>query len=94
MANSLGSALSGLSKPGSGVSKKASPAVKRGSATITVEPMPVKPKTFTDKNLEPGFGVGGANGVKTQGAKPGGTIRPEINATPKMKLPTPAMTKA
>lgn len=93
MANNLGDALSGLKKPGSGVAKKPV-ATKRGTATITVEPMPAKPRTFTDKNLEPGFGAGGANGVATQGAKPGGTIRPEINATPKMK-PTPsAMTKA
>jgi hypothetical protein len=61
---------------------------------MTVEAMPAKPKTFTDKNLEPGFGVGGANNVKTQNAKPGGTVSPQSNATPKMKMPVSAIVKA
>jgi hypothetical protein len=68
----------------SGMKSLAKPApAKKGNASIgAIDPMPAKPKTFTDKNLEPGFGEGGANNVKTQGAKPGGTIRPEINAKP------------
>lgn len=79
MARNLGTALSGLSKPG----KAVAPA-KKGTASMTIEAMPAKPKTFTDKNLESGFGAGGANGVSTQGAKSGGSIKPEMNATPKM----------
>ena len=87
MAHNLGTALSGLKKPGT-------PTAKRGTASMTVEAMPPKPKTFTDKNLTPGFGLGGANNVTTKGAKAGGTIKPEINATPKMKLPVSAIVKA
>jgi hypothetical protein len=60
---------------------------KHGEATMTIEAAPEKPKTFTDKNLEPGYGEGGANNVSPGLAKPGGSIKPEINATPKMKLP-------
>lgn len=51
MARNLGTALSGLSKPG-----KAVP-VKKGTASMTIEPMPPKvapsiPKKFTDKNTD------------------------------------------
>jgi hypothetical protein len=60
---------------------------KHGEATMTIEAAPEKPKTFTDKNLEPGYGEGGANNVSPGLAKPGGSIKPEINASPKMKLP-------
>lgn len=85
MAHSLGNALAGLNAPGKAGAK--SSAKPRGNASIgAIEPLvPAKPKTFTDKNLEPGYGAGGANGFSTRGAKPGGTIRPQINATPKMK---------
>lgn len=69
---------------------------KHGEATMTIEAAPAKPvapKTFTDKNLEPGYGEGGANNVSTGSAKPGGTIKPEINATPKMKMPVSDVVK-
>lgn len=59
----------------------------RGTATMTIEPMPAKPKTFTDKNLELGYGVGGANNVNPGVAKPGESIKPEDKATPAMKPP-------
>ena len=78
MANSLGDALSGLKKPGVAV-RKGTP-----KTSMTVSPMPPKPKTFADKNLELGFGAGGANNVTTKNAKKGGTIKPQLNATPKM----------
>jgi hypothetical protein len=80
----------------SGMKSLAKPApvrAPRGTASMTIEPMPAKPKTFTDKNLEAGFGTGGANNVSTQGAKQGGSIKPEINATPKMKMPVSGVTK-
>ena len=60
-------------KPGYSEARKA-----RGTATMTIEPMD-KPKTFTDKNLELGYGVGGANNVKTDNAKPGDSIKAEPN---------------
>ena len=58
---------------------------RKGTATMTIEPMPAKPNTFSDDNLEPGYGEGGANGVTTGSAKPGGSISSESNATSKMK---------
>jgi hypothetical protein len=79
MARNMGKALSGLQKPGA-----KSPA-RRGTATMTIEPMPPKPKTFTDKNLELGYGIGGANGFATRGAKPGGTISPQLKVAPSAK---------
>jgi hypothetical protein len=78
----MGEALSGLSKPG-----------KRGTATMTIEPMPAKPKTFTDKNLDGRSVPAAGNQTIAPNAKPGGSIRPQINATPKMKLPVPSVTK-
>jgi hypothetical protein len=79
----------------SGMKSLAKPApARKGNASIgAIDPMPAKPKTTTDTNLDTGFGVGGANGVSTSGAKPGGSIKPEINATPKMKLPVSGLTK-
>lgn len=53
---------------------------------MTIEPMPPKPKTFTDQNLDLGYGVGGANNVTTRNAKPGGSVSPNQNATPKMNV--------
>ena len=50
---------------------------KQGHADMWIEPAPAKPappKTFTDKNLERGYGEGGANNVTTRGAKPGGSM--------------------
>jgi hypothetical protein len=80
MAKDMGKALSGLSKPG----KTAS--AKRGTATMTIEAMPAKPKTFTDTNLDGRSAPGAATGEQTIApkAKPGGSIKPEMNATPKM----------
>lgn len=89
MASNLGSALSGLKKPGIG----AKPA-RKGTGTIgAIDPLPAKPKTFTDKNLEQGFGVGGANNVTTRGAKPGGSIAPELNATPQISTAIKGLSK-
>ena len=62
---------------------------KHGKTSMSIEAMPAKPKTFSDDNLEQGYGVGGANNVSTGGAKPGGSIKPESNATPKMNLVDP-----
>lgn len=66
---------------------------KHGEATMSIEAAPAKPTTFTDKNLEPGYGEGGANNVSPGVAKPGGSIKPEINATPNMKLPVSNVVK-
>jgi hypothetical protein len=49
---------------------------QKNNSYMTIEPAPPKPKTFTDQNLERGYGEGGANNVTTKGAKPGGTIGP------------------
>lgn len=82
MAHSLAGGLKGLSAPGK-ASVKPTP---KGNASIgAIEPLvPTKPKSFTDKNLDLGYGVGGANGFSTKNAKPGGSIKPQLNATPKM----------
>ena len=79
----------------SGMKSLAKSAAPKGTpkTSMTIEPMPAKPKTFTDKNLEPGFGVGGANNFTTRGATTGGTIKPELNATPKMKMPVSGISK-
>jgi len=83
----LASGMKSLAKAGASAKPK-------GNASIgAIEPMPAKPKTFTDKNLEPGYGEGGANNVTTRGAKPGGTIRLTPNATPKMKPPVSSVSK-
>ncbi len=55
------------------LARPAAAPVKRGTASMTIEPMP---KTFTDKNLDRGFGAGGANNVTTRGAKPNGSGSP------------------
>lgn len=47
---------------------------KKPKTSMTIEPMPSAPKTFTDRNLERGYGEGGANNVSTSNAKPGGSI--------------------
>jgi hypothetical protein len=60
----------------------------RGTATMSIEPMPEK-KSFSDDNLEQGYGAGGANNVSTGNAKSGGSIGVESNATPKMALQPP-----
>lgn len=80
----------------SGMKSLAKPAAARkGNASIgAIEALPAKPKTFTDKNLDRGFGEGGANNVTTRGAAPSGSIKPEINATPKMKPPVNPISKA
>jgi hypothetical protein len=65
-------------KPSYSAARKA-----RGTATMTIEPMPEK-KSFSDDNLEKGYGEGGANNVSTDSAKPGGSISPELKATPSM----------
>ncbi len=81
----------------SGMKSLAKPAAtaRKGNASIgAIEALPAKPKTFTDKNLDRGFGEGGANNVTTKGAAPSGSIKPEINATPKMKPPVSNISKA
>jgi hypothetical protein len=60
----------------------------RGTATMSIEPMPEK-KSFSDDNLEQGYGAGGANGFSDKPAKPGAGIVPELKATPKMALQPP-----
>jgi hypothetical protein len=83
----MASGMKSLATPG--------PRVGKPIATIgAIEPLPAKPKTFVDKNLDKGFGEGGANNVSTQNSKSGGTIRPEINATPKMSTVNKSLTKA
>jgi hypothetical protein len=49
---------------------------QKNNSYMTIEPAPTKPRTFTDRNLERGYGEGGANNVSTGNAKPGGTIGP------------------
>lgn len=51
---------------------------KQTKTDMWIEPMPSKPapKTFTDRNLERGYGEGGANNYKTDNAKPGGSMSP------------------
>ena len=80
----------------SGMKSLAKPAAARkGNASIgAIEALPAKPKTFTDKNLDRGFGEGGANNVTTRGASSSGSIKPEINATPQMKPPVNPISKA
>lgn len=46
---------------------------RKNKSYMTIEPMP---KTFTDRNLERGYGEGGANDVTTRSAKPGGSMSP------------------
>ena len=75
-------------KPGYSEARKA-----RGTATMSIEPMPAKPKTFTDKNLELGFGAGGANNFNTSNPKSGGSVKPEDKATPTMKPPITDLVK-
>lgn len=82
----MASGMKSLATPG--------PRVRTGNASVgAIDPMPAKPKTFTDKNLDRGYGEGGANNVTGRGAAAGGTIKPEINATPKMKPPVSAISK-
>jgi hypothetical protein len=57
---------------------------KKPKTSMTIEPMPSAPKSFTDRNLEQGYGAGGANNYSTGNAKKGGSISPELNATPQM----------
>jgi len=70
MAQNLGTALSGLSKPGKAVAP-----VKKGkpTASMTIEPMPKT--SFTDKTLAP---------PKISG-KPSGSISPSPKAGPGWK---------
>ena len=58
-------------------------ASKRYKSSMTIEPMP---KSFVDKNLDPKYAPSPKSGerISSDTAKPGGTIKPEINATPKM----------
>ena len=65
---------------------------RKGEGSMTIEGAVDKTEpTFTDKNLDLGYGVGGANNVTTQDAKPGGSISSESNAArPK---PTQNLTK-
>lgn len=63
-----------------GMKSLAKPAPKATASIGKIEPMPAAPKTFTDRNLEAGYGTGGANNVTTRGAKPGGTVSPQPNA--------------
>ena len=89
MAHNLGTALSGMSKPGI-PARKGTP-----KTSMVIEAMPAKPKTFVDKNLDPALGPGDPTVKKSVGnAKPGGSIKPEINATPKMALPVSKILKA
>lgn len=56
---------------------------KHGETSMTIEAAPATPpapKTFTDKNLELGYGEGGANNVSSGLAKPGGSISPNPKA--------------
>lgn len=61
---------------------------QKNKSYMTIEPMPAKPKTFTDKNLDQGYGVGGANNYKTDNAKPGGSMSP-IQRTSTIKRSNP-----
>lgn len=72
MAHSLGKALAGLSAPG-----KAKAPVRKGVATMTIEPAPKT--SFTDKNLAPKPGVPKPFKLSQDNAKPGVTISPERN---------------
>lgn len=74
MPHSLGSALAGLSKPGKPTVKTG---VKKGTASMTIEPMPKT--SFTDKNLEPKDAPPKPFSTSTQNAKPGAKIAPEMN---------------
>lgn len=57
---------------------------KKYKTSMSIEAAPAKPKTFSDNNLDLGYGLGGANNVSTENAKSGGSIKAEDNATPKM----------
>jgi hypothetical protein len=61
---------------------------KKPMTSMSIEPMPTKPRTFTDRNLERGYGEGGANNVSTSNAKPGGSISP-IQRTSSIKRTKP-----
>ena len=63
-------------------------ASKRYKSSMTIEPMP---KSFADKNLDPKYAPSPKSGerISSDTAKPGGTIKPEINATPKMRMSDP-----
>lgn len=82
MAQNLGTALSGLSKPGKAVGKPT--AKPRGTASMTIEPMPKT--SFADKNLDPKMapGVPGEK-VVTPKATAGGTISPLPSAPRQMR---------
>lgn len=69
---SLGSGLKGLSSPGK--------AVRKGSASMTIEA--AAPKTFTDKNLDGRSMPGAGSGEQTiaPNAKPGAKVMPIPNA--------------
>lgn len=64
------------------------PGSKRYTSSMTIEPMPAAPKTFSDNNLDLGYGVGGANNYSTKNAKSGGSISP-IQRTSSIKRTTP-----
>lgn len=60
---------------------------KKNNSYMYIEPVPsapAKPKSFTDRNLERGYGEGGANNYVTRGAKPGNRIGPIQRS---MKIP-------
>lgn len=76
MAQNLGTALSGMKTPGK---------ARKGNASIgAIDPMPAKPKTFTDKNLDGPQAPGNpAIKVVKPTAKPGGSISPQLKVSPR-----------
>ena len=71
----------------SGMASLAKPGPKRGTASMTIEAMPPKPKTFADKNLDTKY-------VPQDIPAKGGSISAQPNAKPAMGSASKGLTKA